>query len=115
MKVRVSAVAILLTTVLGLAGCGSGEPAADDVVGSLELQQAQSSVNEEFVQIGTLVVESPVPVYDVPDGVTVGRIGEGEYPVYDEVDGWFQVELVEEDSNSFGWVPPNNGKYEPKQ
>lgn len=118
MKVRLGVTALLLTSVLGLAGCGNNNTAEEDVVGSLELQQAQSGVNVEYEPVGELVVEeSGAPIYDSFDGVSVGRIGEGEYPVYDVTKGWLQVELAEvgEDSDSFVWVPPNNGKYKPEK
>lgn len=115
MGLKRGAFAILLTTILGLVGCTSSSSYVEEVEGSLELQQVQSEESGSFTSIGTVIVEGPgSAIFDIPDGVTVGRVGEGEYQVYGVTDGWFQLELVEEEVSTFVWVPPNSAKYKTK-
>ena len=106
------------------AGCSASDE-AKPVAGDLSLITAQSAPQDGLTAIGTAAVSDPgAGVWDEPDGVTIGRITPGNYPVYGSRDGWLQIALTnddtarnstDEDNNTdsgaaFGWVPATEVK-----
>lgn len=113
MKVKILFTGALLIAALLAGGCTKSEEAAQPTKGDLSLIQAQSGPQSGYVTIGEAVVEDPGSgVWDRPDGVTIGRVPPGTYPVYASDDGWLQVAIVEENLGShFGWLPASSAKF----
>lgn len=113
MKVKSLVTGATLIASLVVGGCAQSDDVAQPVAGDLSLIEAQSGARYDYVIVGEVVVEAPGSgVWDEPDGVAIGRIQEGNYPVYASDDGWLQVALVEEKSGpTFGWVPASSVKF----
>lgn len=108
---RFLGIAALVVT-LALTGC-AGESVAEDeqsaVEGSLELVEPQSG-EVNYVPVGKTLIPAPgVAVFDRPDGVTVGRLPEGIYEVYDLQDEYFQIVYFDGEVNDLGWIPNDTG------
>ena len=120
-----SPIAVGLAAVAFLAAGCSASDEAKPVAGDLSLITAQSAPQDGLTAIGTAAVSDPgAGVWDEPDGVTIGRITPGNYPVYASRDGWLQIALTrsstddnEHDENTdtdlgaaFGWIPATEVK-----
>lgn len=97
-----SAVVVLFAA----SACSTGSTAAE-ATGDLSTIQAQSQGLPALREIGRIHVQEPgTGVWDYPEGVTVGRLADGTYPVYETRDGWLEVAIVGQNSEpAFGWVP----------
>lgn len=94
----VLAAAAGLLSALLLGGC---TPTAPEPVGTLDSLPAPSVSASRTAQIGTATIAEPVAVYDAPGGVTIGRTGEGTWPLMGVEDGWAKIEIGEV---AYGWV-----------
>lgn len=85
-----------LTFSLLLVGCTSNET---PVVGSLTAISSSSEIPSGVTmvttstRIGEVTVDHSYAVFDAPNGVTIGRIDPGTYPVLETVGDFLQIEL----------------------
>lgn len=120
-----SAVAVLLVAAAGLtAGCSTTEEQADTPAGNLQSRDVSTQSSDDVISIGTVQVQEPGSgLWDKPDGVTIGRVEPGEYPVYGAQDGWFQVKVAATEPQSqegdnvaspaYAWVPGSSVSFSP--
>lgn len=102
-----------LTAALLLGGCAEPLDEAQSTAGDLSPVEAQTVPQSGLVSIGEATAQAPGSgVWDEPDGVTIGRISEGTYPVYASENGWLRIALVNENLEpAFGWVPANSVRF----
>ena len=104
--------AVAAALLAGGAGC-STTSSVPEGVGDLTPVEA-ASIQSGFTQIGVIhTIDPGAPVFDTPDGVTIGSVEVGDFPVYDARGGWYMTAVDTCDGVVFGWVPPSAVTFTP--
>lgn len=96
-----------------LLGCAGPSPESGDMVGDLAPISGRAIEGDPTIdrdiQIGTARLKKTVAVFDKPNGITLGTLEAGEYPLVDVKGRWAQIQLpksadLAETVLPVGWV-----------
>ena len=120
MKNKLALLAIVPLSLLLLTGCSHSEEKVEGAGNLSEINVSQPVDGATFlssdIQVGVAVAEDPIPVFDEPDGVTIGRLPAGDYTIVQTKDFWVSIVISQYKTKTgdlvsqTGWVPESEVK-----